>query len=283
MTIIMFQILSFLIIIFLILYIYNFHLKKDFNNHLTNISNILKGRLKKQTDDIISQFNISKTADSMGLTDIYPDCTNIDFDSLLVNSQKLIILVNDGRTWASVQRDRLRKRFNDPQKETTFFIIHPDSIMIDVLSRKGSIEKDILKQRIIETLQLLNEISVENTKLEILGHHLFNPHSMIVSEDTAILIPYFVSRGGRTVPAMKYVNIDDDECYYKRLFDDLEKLRMDSQSLNVERLIMKTKGSRIEKKQTYLFEDNSKYKDDNRDEKVVDISKNKKINRGDSF
>jgi len=231
MSLFLFEILSLLAIIALILYIYKFHLKNDFSNHFDKISTLLKEGLNKQTQNISAQFGVSKNSEATGLVDLQLDAANIDFDSLIINSNKLIILLNDGRTWLSVQRDHLRKRFSDPKKETTLFIIHPDSPMINVLSRKGSIEPYSLIQRINETLQLLKEISVEDTNLEILGHHLFNPHSMILTEDTAIVIPYFVSRGGRTVPAFRYDHINDDECYYNRLSEDLEKLRMDSQSL----------------------------------------------------
>ncbi len=175
---------------------------------------------------------LAKGGVSMGLKNITPDSTSYDYGPILLNSQRLVLLVNDGRTWLSVHRDKLRKRFADPNKETTVFLIHPDSHLVRVLARKGSSDVSSVQAKIIESVQLLTEIKTNTTKLEILGHDLFNPFSAVLGDNEAIVMPYFVSRGSRAVPAISYEN-NGPGCYFSMLEEDLEALRKDARTLNL--------------------------------------------------
>jgi hypothetical protein len=187
---------------------------------------------------------IAGQAARLGLAECWPDASIYDYTYVLCESRRAIILLNDGRTWISVHRDRLRRRLEDPSKETTVYLIHPDSEMVPVLAKKGSIDAEALRTRIWESITMLTELCNEGTKLEILGHELFNPYSMVLGEDRALLVPYFASRGGRAVPMFVFEDVGQD-CYYRQLVTDMEGLRMDSQRLPANRWSGDESGRRV--------------------------------------
>jgi hypothetical protein len=166
----------------------------------------------------------------IGLHGIHPDASTFDFGSLISESQSLAMVLNDGRTWLSVHRDRLRRRFQDPRKETTVILTHPDSPMVAVLARKANTEGDAIRAKLEESVALLMEIRSDTTVIEVLGHFLFNPHAVFVGDDRAYVTPYFTSRGGRTVPVFEYIDAGPDSMF-RSLREDVEGLRIDCASL----------------------------------------------------
>lgn len=200
----------------------------------TRFSMEISGALSESLKSFLHRVDLSRLAnecEKIGLVGIEADCSNYDYSKILSESQQLVIILNDGRTWASVHRDRLRRRFSDPTKQTTFILCHPNSPMLQVLARKGSIEVPDLKSRIMQTVKLLDEIKQPTTQLEVLGHYLFNSYSLILGDDTAIIIPYFISRGGRTAPMFKYEETKDNS-YFNYIVEDIERLRMDTENIS---------------------------------------------------
>ena len=180
-------------------------------------------------DSLTSNSSVTQFS-QLGLAAAYEDASHFDYSQALCDSHQLTIVLNDGRTWLSVHRDRLRKRLQDPTRETTIYLIDPRSEMVCILARKGSIEPDVLRSRIYESIELLKELVSDKSQLEVLGHSLFNPYSLVLTEHCALIVPYFVSRGGRTVPLYVYEDTGGD-CYYRELAKDTLGLRMDSKSL----------------------------------------------------
>lgn len=173
------------------------------------------------------RLQVAEQASKLGLAECVHDSSVYDYTAILVESKSVTILLNDGRTWTSVHRDRLRRRFAG-NGSTTIYLIHPDSAILPVLARKGGIEPEVLRGRIQETLSLLADICGPTTRLEVLGHHLFNPHSLVLSEKRGLVTPYFASRGGRTVPVFAFEDVGQD-CHYRQMAADMEALRMDSE------------------------------------------------------
>lgn len=176
------------------------------------------------------RLSIAGDAAQLGLVECIPDSSLYDFTAVICESKKLVVVLNDGRTWCSVHRDRLRKRLEDPSKCTTIYLIHPESDFISVLARKGSTEPETIRTRIGETVAMLEKVCTPGTQLELLGHNLFNPHALVLSESKALLTPYFTSRGGRTVPLFVFEDSGPDS-FYRLLASDVEGLRMDSEFL----------------------------------------------------
>jgi NADH:ubiquinone oxidoreductase subunit 6 (subunit J) len=182
-------------------------------------------------DKSLSQrLKLARTREAFGLVEVCEDSANFDYSQLILESRMLVVVLNDGRTWASVHRDHLRRRFADSTKATTFVMCHPTSPMLQVLARKSSTDVQSVQSRILDTVRLLREIKQQNTVLEVLGHHLFNPYSLILGDSRAMVTPYFFSRGGHTVPVLTYEDMGKP-CYFRDLAADVERLRMDSQDI----------------------------------------------------
>jgi hypothetical protein len=175
------------------------------------------------------RLQVAEQASKIGLAECVHDSSVYDYTPILLESKNVTILLNDGRTWTSVHRDRLRRRFAG-NGSTTIYLIHPDSAVLPILARKGSIEPEVLRSRIQETLSLLADICGPTSRLEVLGHHLYNPHSLVLSEKRGLVTPYFASRGGRTVPIFAFEDVGQD-CHYRQMVADMEALRMDSELL----------------------------------------------------
>lgn len=184
--------------------------------------------LQKETKEIISRVSDKSIP---GLVEIYGDSGKYDYGDVLESQRKLNIVLNDGRTWVSVHREKLRQRFSNPANETTIFLIHPNSQMIPILARKGSTDARALHQKLSETIAILKSLARPDSQLEILGHHLFNASALFVGEHKAVVTPYFISRGGRTVPAFVYEDIGGP-CYFRDLIDDIDRLRIDSEDIS---------------------------------------------------
>lgn len=180
----------------------------------------------------------------LGLVSVSTDASSYDYTELLVSSRKLVIVLNDGRTWLSVHRDRLRKRFADARTRTTVFLIHPNSDLLSIQARKGSTDVHGLRAKIHESLALLSAIKQGNPNLEVLGHHLYNTHSVVLGDSDAALTPYFLSRGGRAVPLYHYVDTGGP-CYFRDLADDLEQLRIDSEEIDLASHVPVTRGASV--------------------------------------
>lgn len=182
------------------------------------------------TQKILDKINLSEQGEELGLVEAVKDSTSYDFGDIIVESETLEILVNDGRTWCSVNSEDLRNRFSDPEKSTKIYLLHPDSEMISVMSRKTGTSEGALQDKIQETLDMLDRLSDENTDLEVYGHHLYNPYSLFVGDSFACLTTYFASRGRRSVPLLKFTKMEGDG-FYDQLKDDLEDLSLDAESL----------------------------------------------------
>lgn len=195
-------------------------------------SDSIDGAMASLRRDFREDIRLSVEADGLGLESVLADCDRLDYHEAILDGRQLTVLLNDGRTWVSAHRGQLRRRLQDANKETTVILIHPDSPMLEVLARKGNVDAEMLHSRIMETISMLRSEKAESRgQLEVLGHFLFNPHSLILTEERAISIPYFVSRGGRMVPAFVFKNTGRPDCHYAALQADIEALRIDCESL----------------------------------------------------
>jgi len=185
-----------------------------------------------QTSQVLDRITLAEGEDALGLVEVLHDSTDFDYTPLLLEAEHLTIVLNDGRTWISTHNDDLRHRLADEDKTTTIFLLHPESPMLHVLARKVDSTRDNLRSKISESIQMLKNLSIEGkTNLEILGHHLYNPHSTFLGDDIAILTLYFTARGRRTVPLLKFKD-KERHGFLKMLREDLTDLRNDAEEIS---------------------------------------------------
>jgi len=168
---------------------------------------------------------------SLGLTGATRDSSKYDYEKLFQNSRDLVICLNDGRTWLSTHRELLRERLQDHRVSTTVILCHPESSFLNTLAKKGSTEVKAIQEKIRESVEIIDSVKTKDSNVEVLGHFLFNPSSIVIGDDTAIVTPYYFSRGGRKVPSLVFSDGENSD-YLSEIKQDLERLRIDSKRLD---------------------------------------------------
>ncbi len=191
----------------------------------------IDGELKRTVEYWRTSATVGGRAAAVGLTDIVGDFNNFNLGPIIAEARQLTVVLNDGRTWVSIYQNALRQRLKDSTKQTTLLLCHPDSAMLSVLARKGSIDVDGLRNRLFDTIAHFDQILQQSAgRVEILGHHLFNPCSLVLTESLAVLTPYMFSRGLKTVPVLVF-NDTGENSFYRHLVDDIERLRIDAEPI----------------------------------------------------
>lgn len=188
---------------------------------------------------LLTEVNIIRNEEPLGLVESIFNANKYDYSPLILESQTLQIVLNDGRGWISRHSGALKKRFEDSSKQTTFFLLHPQSTMIRVLAQKVGIREGIeelqvdeLRRKIIDTVELLEQIRLPSTDLKIYGHFLYNPYSLFLGDEYAIVTPYFISRMRQYTPLFKFQDRLNQESYYKELKEDIEALKYDAEEIS---------------------------------------------------
>jgi hypothetical protein len=191
--------------------------------------------LVQSADQLSQQLSFAKREELLGLAEARLSAHDYDYTHLILHSENLVLVLNDGRTWVSNHAALLKKRFTDSSKKTAVFLLHPNSSMLEVLAKKVGSNRESLQRKIYETVDLLKDVKTDSTQLAIYGHYLYNAYSLFMGDTYAVVTPYFNSKGRRTVPLFRY---DDREgqgdCYYQQLREDVEVLKLDSADLNVQ-------------------------------------------------
>jgi hypothetical protein len=162
------------------------------------------GKIEDSTNLLKDRLNLVEQIDNLGLVKIYEDANRIEINEIILEAKQLIILLNDGRTWISNNEPRMAQRFSDPNKETTFYLLHPESEAIKVIARKEDTTVEEVKAKINQTISILRRIRSANTKLKVYGHFLSNPYSLYMTEKCAVHVP-FMSSTKEILPAFKGV------------------------------------------------------------------------------
>jgi len=151
------------------------------------------------------------------------------FDARIGHRQALLARLHCQPWTRRINRD-LRVVFKTRGATQPSYLIHPQPPMLAVLARKGNVEPETLVAKIAETIAILKDECSSGGNLEVLVQFLFNPYSLILTDDQAVTIPYFMSRRGPTVPAFIFENAGTGS-HYEALRLDVESLRMDCERL----------------------------------------------------
>lgn len=202
--------------------IYDMYLRNDFVKMIDDNNSRVLGRIHDDTEKILQQVRFSDEMVKLGLQEIRADSLTYDFTNMFLESKELYIVLNHGRTWISHNTYLFRKRFQDPNKKTVIFMLHPHSPMLQVIAKKEDSTVEAIQDKIAEAVQILNSEKLENTQLQIYGHHLFNPHSVYLTEKYAITTGYYFVLGRRIVPLYKYgpTNLSGD-CFFNIVREDI--------------------------------------------------------------
>lgn len=190
-------------------------------------------RLMNETKlSIAKQVRTLQSLEDLGLIDAVNDSYAYPFKNLILTSQELTVVMNDGRSWVGRNIDSLQNRLLLPNHKTTFIFQHPESIMCtEVLPKKFEQSSNFVQEKVRETVrELASYQRADSHALQILGHFLFNSYSMFLTDEYAVMVPYYISPGRNTVPLL-FFERRGQTSQYQKFYNDMQQLIKHSQSL----------------------------------------------------
>ncbi len=192
---------------------------------------------------LLTAFNISTAIKKSGLVDIKTDSAQFDFSDIILGSEKFVAIMNDGLRWVGNNSPRLETRFNKRSSITDFYFVNPQSDFCKALANKTNVSLDSLKNKIFQTIELLESTYNKSEKkgsLRIFFLKNYPTQSIFYTENTVIVTPYQTSSGRNIIPLFVY--------HYKENIDSIGTyLHNDLQNVRLESLLISENGHKIEK------------------------------------
>lgn len=165
-----------------------------------------------------------------GITGLLKDFHDFSHKNFLEESEDLIIVLNDGRSWIDTYRERLAWRVKT-NLSTKIILIHPKSEFIMTLTKKNGKSIQTQKEEIQRSFNVVNELKEQGGNINIYGHYLFNPYSLFLNEKQAVIMPYYFTEAGE-LPVLIFDNQGSGSLYetYK---NDTKKLLENSAPLKI--------------------------------------------------
>jgi hypothetical protein len=201
--------------------------RKDYLAITESAESRLLQRISTLESQVLSRLSIAEQASALGLAEVQKDSNSFPFSNFLQGTKRLVVSLNDGRTWVSRFAPSLRERFEKPGTETIFFLVHPESKYLPVLASRDATNEASLANKITETVSMIRQMCPANANVQVFGHHLHNPHSSYLGDREVLVTPYFHSRVRRTVPLYRFEDTSDG-CFFRAARADFESLKLDS-------------------------------------------------------
>lgn len=157
-----------------------------------------------------------------GLSEFREAFRDLSHEKMLMNSETVYIVLNDGRGWIDSNRDLLEARSTVPNQKTYILVLHPRSDFLPILVKKNhklleaQIDEILRTYRVVEGLR-----SKHGDSFEIRGHDLFNPFSLFLGDDEAYVMPYFLNEAGQ-LPVCIFQKTGKDGSLYERYSTDVK-------------------------------------------------------------
>ena len=157
-----------------------------------------------------------------GLTKFQQKFAGHDYEPSM-DSKDLLLVFNDGKSWVPNHREALQRRVFGRQQKVRFLMLHPRSEFLPTLVRKA--HRDIREevQIMFRSFEFLQELKDKRPDLvEIRGHFLFNPYILHLTEEIALVHPFFLNERGE-LPLLQFEKSVDPRLY-EEYRDDAERL-----------------------------------------------------------
>ncbi len=204
-----------------------FFLKRDFLKIHAEFKNDVNEKLVNMRMILSNEIGSARKDAKLGLIDTFHDVTAFSYSEFIAHPQELTVVLSDGYNWVSTHLDTLRARIQDPAKKTKFFLVHPESSMVQVIALKVGQDPEVYKQKIISTMKVLAAEIVDGTNLKIFGHFGIIHHALYLGDRLAVT-PYYFSRKKRNPPVFVF----EKGSYVSRVQLDLNDLERESKELS---------------------------------------------------
>ncbi|MDU3159094.1 MAG: hypothetical protein E7B34_26205, partial [Hafnia alvei] len=148
------------------------------------------------------------------------------YQDKIINSKKLTVVMNDGKSFISANSAIFKKRLNIPGKETNLVLLDPRSEFINLLNRKnGKSDSEYYQRKLINIFdEIFQDYEVhEKHDFKIYIHSMFNTMSVIIFDDIAMISLYRLSPGKSIVPHFEFKNTGEGS-EYSEVVSDVNKL-----------------------------------------------------------
>jgi hypothetical protein len=157
------------------------------------------------------------------LEDLRATFQGFPYQQVIHEAGKLLVVMNDGRSWISANRESLALRLRNRRKHTRFLFLHPKSEFLRTLVLKNG--KTVMTQveEIKRSCSILQGIT-SSYHVEVRGHFVFNPYCLLLTESHAVVSPYYYCETGE-LPVFVFGKRASGQFYDKysedanRLFD----------------------------------------------------------------
>ena len=147
-----------------------------------------------------------------------------DYRALILDSERLTVILNDGRSWVDTNRELLRQRLSKQGRSTRFCFVGPNSPYLDLLIKKNGKARSSQIDELRRSVSVISEITSDLSDVEILGHDRPSPYCMFLSEAQAVVHPYYFLEAG-TLPVLSVPAGTD---LYSAYSEDARKLLKES-------------------------------------------------------
>jgi hypothetical protein len=178
-------------------------------------------RVEAQLHDVVDQIKASRHDRNLGFARSYVESHPELYEELINDAVHLTVVVNNGYVWVHTHRDDLKNRLHDPNKRTTFVLLHPGSVAASLMEQKENMAPGAYKARTDEALSLIAEAANDQSDVEIYGVSMSLGQAVFLTESKALVVPRFYVEPS-VPPVFVFEKIDHKKSYYKRIHDDVD-------------------------------------------------------------
>jgi hypothetical protein len=176
-----------------------------------------------QTRDVVAA---SLEQRELGISHCFLEVDRYEYARVIVDSDNLIAVMNDGRGLITNNYEKFVRRFARNGCTTAIILMHPNSEALKLHAAKVGSTPEGIRIKIAETIDYLKRANAERSELKILGHDLYTTMSVFLTEHEAVITPYFLSKVRRTPPLFTFVD-SGVESFYNKLSEDVKALMVD--------------------------------------------------------
>lgn len=180
--------------------------------------------------NLIKLLRLSYSVHDSGLNEIITDSKNYNYTNMIKRSDSFSVVMNDGLRWIGNNSQELELRFNR-NSETEFFLVNPNSAFCRILSQKVDSEYEVIKDKIISSINLLASTYEKSTKkgtLKIFLLKNYPTQTIFLSEDKVVITPYQTASGRNIIPLYEYDYVENKTSIGYYIASDVKNIREES-------------------------------------------------------
>lgn len=201
--------------------------QKSFETIIDSKIDRIRSDLDSYSRDVSNKLSLSQGSARIGLVNVHHQESNFDYSEIIASSNELTFVFNDGRTWFSQHEADLAERLADSTKKTTVILNAKSSNFLQSLGERVEQSPESLISKIDDSINKLLKLRRGSHDLRIFEHPLPTSYSLVMSENSAILIPYLIAGKSDKIPCFFFAKGTRDGFY--------EALRKDVTALMYER------------------------------------------------